>query len=821
MMRLASITRSVPTLVRASAGIHNLKTNNVVRLTLTHSRTFATKKDNVKEAEYRDIGDLNERENQKGFNPDQVNQQYDAEIRDQEEKLKELDVDFDKMKGLSEEDMAKMEGQFNSAEFKQFEEDFRKGKFGNPKDFAKNMKRGMDGEKTGIMGEELDEDELPEELRNAQPKAQSSKPSKPIVIPTSNEVAIGESEKLDFQAETQKILNIVASSLYTEKEVFIRELISNCSDALEKLRHNQMTGEQKEVVDADLPLEVNIYSDEENKILIIQDSGVGMTKEELISNLGRIGHSGSAEFLKKISGSDVADKGAIIGQFGVGFYSCFMVANKVKVFSKAAAPGSKGYLWESDGSGTYTIREAEGVSRGTKIVIHLKDNAAEFSAPKSVENIIKKYSNFVAVPIKLNGDIVNTIKALWCLPKDKISEEEHKEFYHFIAKAYDTPAYRLHYSTDSPINIRSLLYFPSQHIEKYGMGRMESGVSLFCRKVLIQNKARGIFPEWLRFVKGVVDSEDLSLNISREHLQDSALVQKLSNVLTKRVLKYLDDEAKKDPVKYEKWFEDFGLFLKEGVCTDYKWKEDVAKLIRMDSSHKFEGDLKMTSLDEYLTRMKPGQKEIYYLCVPARDYALSSPYYEAFQDKNYEVLFLYNSIDEFVMTHLNDYKGKKLVSAETAKLDAPEPKANTSSDNGVLSETQITELTNWMRETLSDKVTSVKETKRLSSSPAVIVDHESSSFRKMMKFMDPNRQVELPKQQLEINPKHPIIVKLAHAHKTHPNMAKAVAEQILDNALVAAGLVDDSRSMLPRLNRLLEMTLEVPTDFPTSAPKGK
>eukprot|EP01113_Clastostelium_recurvatum_P030613 TRINITY_DN3734_c0_g1_i4.p1 TRINITY_DN3734_c0_g1~~TRINITY_DN3734_c0_g1_i4.p1 ORF type:complete len:751 (-),score=276.46 TRINITY_DN3734_c0_g1_i4:53-2266(-) len=638
-----------------------------------------------------------------------------------------------------------------------------------------------------------------------------SKSAKTFTPPPSNETPVGEASKHEFQTETQKILNIVASSLYTEKEVFVRELISNCSDAMEKLRHLQVGGTA--ITDPEAPLEVTIYTDDTNRTLTIQDSGVGMSRDELVANLGRIGHSGSAEFIKKLTDmNQTQDRAAIIGQFGVGFYSAFMVGDKVTVYSRSANEGSPGYAWESDGSGSYTIREAQNVARGTKIVIRLKSTCREFSDRKTIENIVKKYSNFVGVPIRLNGDIVNTVKALWMMSKDRVTDQEHEEFYQFIAKAYDKPFYRLHYSTDSPINVRALLYFPSQHMEKYGMGRLEPGVSLFCRKVLIQSKARGLLPEWLRFVKGVVDSEDLSLNISREMLQDSALVGKLSTVLTKRILKYLDDEAKRDKKKYEQWFQDFGTFLKEGACTDYKYKEDIAKLLRMESSSAEE---ELTSLDKYIERMKSGQNEIYYLCVPSRQLAQDSPYYEGFKTKGLEVLFLYSSVDEFVMSHLAEYKGKKMVSAEAAKIENDTTETSPESDKSTesLSDKQVDELTTWMRECLSDKLTTVRQTKRLVGSPAVIVDHESAAFRKMMKFMDPNRAAALPKQQLEINPKHPIIVKLHRAHLAQPNLAKAVAEQVLDNALVAAGLIDDSRAMLPRLSKLLELSLEIPHDI--------
>jgi len=356
----------------------------------------------------------------------------------------------------------------------------------------------------------------------------------------------GQFHKHDFQAETKKLLSIVSNSLYTDKEVFVRELISNASDALEKLRHQQLTGEK--VLAPDSPLLVSIHADSKNKTLTITDTGIGMNDRELIQNLGSIGHSGSSEFMKSLDTKD----SEIIGQFGVGFYSAFMVADKVTVYSRSSKLGAKGYVWQSDGSGSYEIAEADGIERGTKIILHLNNKSEQFSQKEMIERIVKKYSNFVNFDIKLNGDKVNTVKALWTMPKSQISEEDHKQFYQFIAHAYDSPTYTLHFGTDTPINIRSLFYVGSQHAEKYGMSRLESGVSLYCRKVLIQPKAQ-LLPEFLRFVKGVVDSEDIPLNLSREHLQDTALIKRIGDVLTKRVLKWLDDEAKKDPKKIRRF----------------------------------------------------------------------------------------------------------------------------------------------------------------------------------------------------------------------------------------------------------------------------
>jgi len=395
---------------------------------------------------------------------------------------------------------------------------------------------------------------------------------------------------------------------------------------------------------------------------------------------------------------------------------------------------------------------------------------------------------------------VNVIKPIWTMNKKDVSEKDHKEFYQFIAHAWDEPMYHLHYSTDSPLNIRAIFYVGTQHNEKFGMGRMESGVNLFCKKVLIQSRAKGLLPDYLRFVKGVVDSEDIPLNLSREHLQDSALIRRISNVLTKRALKWLDEEAKKDPVKYSDFWEEFGSFLREGVCTDMTFKEDMARLLRCESSAIPEG--KLTALEDYVVRDKDG-KEIFFLCAPSRGIAESSPYYEAFKAKNKEVLFLYNQLDDFVMTNLAEFNGRKLVSVESAKAKEAVKDENKEDDIEKLTSDEVKDFTKWMKEILSGRVSTVSESDRLVDSPAIIIDHESASMRRMMKYIDPQRTGELPKQALEINPKHPVIRGLNNLRSNDADLAKLIGEQVFDNALAAAGLLDDPRVMVPRLNNLL------------------
>jgi HSP90 family molecular chaperone len=428
-----------------------------------------------------------------------------------------------------------------------------------------------------------------------------------------------------FQAETKQLLDMVTNSLYTDKEVFVREIISNASDALEKLRYHEANGftvaaaEPSDGADGDDGdgsnadrLRITITVDKEANTLSIADSGVGMAEDELHSNLGTIARSGSKAFVQGVEEGAGADGGAdpasnLIGKFGVGFYSAFMVADKVDVYTRSSlADDAEALRWSSDGLGAYTVARVDAAEapRGSKVVLHLKDDVKEFSQDGVVERIIKKYSNFVNFPIFIGegeeAKKVNTVQALWSLEPHTVSEEQHGEFYKFVANAYDDPMYTLHFRSDAPIEIKSLFYIGQTHQEKYGMGRMEPGVSLYSRKVLIEQNSKALLPDWMRFARGVVDSEDIPLNISRESMQDSRLIQRIRKVLTKRFIKFLEKNAKDDAAQYRTFFDEFGHFLKEGICTDYESKDDLAKLLRFATSALPEGEL--TSLDECVRR---------------------------------------------------------------------------------------------------------------------------------------------------------------------------------------------------------------------------
>ena len=617
----------------------------------------------------------------------------------------------------------------------------------------------------------------------------------------------------EFQAETKKLLDIVINSLYTERDVFIRELISNAADALEKYRHESLTRDQEELFDSHVPLEISIDLDEENNELTITDTGIGMTGDELIADLGTIAHSGSNSFLAELAEAARKDV-SLIGQFGVGFYSAFMAGAKVRVQSRSW-DGSEGHEWSSDGTGSFAISECPGLHRGTRIIISLKEGCEDYAKKWKVESIIKQYSAFVPFPIKLEGETVNTVQALWARNKVEIKDEEYLEFYKFIANAVDEPTYQLHFSTDAPLAINSLLFVPKENLEIMGFGRVSPGVNLYCQRILIDQHSETILPEWLRFLKGVVDSEDLPLNISRQALQDNALVAKIRKVITKRFLKFLAEEGKKDEEGYLKFWEIFGIYLKEGVASDFEFRTELGKLVRFESSKSKEST--PIGLDEYLLRMSPDQEEIYYINGPSRAAIEAGPYVEMFKKKDIEIIYTTEPIDDFVLSHLAEYEGKKFVSADRADLkldDKGEAQEGEAEDKGqALDEKRSEDLINWLKKTLNDKVADVSKSTRLVDSPAMIVNPDGFMTSSMERVMAAGRMEkglggEISKKNLEINTANSLILKLAELIDSDESFAAEVALQIYDNAMIQAGLTVDPLEMVERTYRILRKAVD-------------
>jgi len=610
-------------------------------------------------------------------------------------------------------------------------------------------------------------------------------------------------KKHKFKAEVKQVLDIVVNSLYTDKEVFIRELVSNASDALEKLRHLQLT--EKDIFDENLPLEIAITTNEQENTITIEDHGIGMTEKDLVDNLGTIAHSDSKAFLKALDeGSEVSEN--LIGQFGVGFYSSFMVAKSVEVYTHYWQKDGKHLLWKSSGSGNYEIDEVNGVRRGTKILVHLKDEHKEFSNPDRVKSVLNEYSSFVQFPIKLNGEQVNKIQAIWMRNKNEIKEDEYTEFYKFQANAFDEPRYTLHFSSEAPLEINSLLFVPKESPEKWGFGRIDPGVSLYCKKILIDSRPKDLLPEWLRFLKGVIDSSDLPLNISRETMQDSSLAKKIGQVVTNRFLKFLDEKSKKEVDKYEEFYNEFGIFIKEGIASDFSYRDQLLKLLRLESSYTEKG--KFTSFEDYASRMKDGQKEIYYLYAPSREDIEGGPYYELFKAKNIELLYLYEPIDEFVMTAIRKFDDKDLVSADNSDINLGD--ITPDKGNEVLSDEDAKGLCEWIKENLGEKVKEVGVSKRLVDSPVIALNADkfiNPSVRRMMKAM--KQEVDSKNSiNLEINPGHELIKNLNKLKSSNSDLAKLVTDQIYDNALLTSGLLDDTREMVGRVYKILEKVSE-------------
>ncbi|MCX6868763.1 MAG: molecular chaperone HtpG [Verrucomicrobia bacterium] len=607
-------------------------------------------------------------------------------------------------------------------------------------------------------------------------------------------------EKHVFQAEIQQLLDLVVHSLYTDKEIFLRELISNASDAMEKLRHIEAT--EKNVHQPALPLEIHITTDEQAKTLTIADYGIGMSHDELVKNLGTIAHSGTKAFLKSIQEGTAAPAN-MIGQFGVGFYSAFMVSDKVCVHSRSWHADSAELVWTSDGKNSYEIEESPGLDRGTKIVMHLKEDCAQYATEFRIKHLIETYSNFVGFPILLNGKRVNEVEALWLKNKSGINDDEYKAFYQFACKAFDEPCYRLHFSADAPLAINALVFAPTENPERMGFSKVDCGVALYSSKVLIDASPKDLLPDWMRFMKGVVDSADLPLNISRETMQDSALMRKLGSVISKRVIRMFEKEAEADPAKYRAFYRKFERFFKEGVATDLANREALAKLLRFESSLTDAGTV--CGFTDYVSRMKDGQDVIYYLVGPGREQVDSSPYLEAFKARGLEVIYFTDAIDEYVVESLGTFDGKKLVSVRHGGVELEDQ----ATDGETLSDQITASLCDFLKAELGERVLSVASGKRLVENPVIALvpaNGLSPQMRQMMRAMDENFKDEV-KVELEINPRHPLIHKLAAAMDGNPDLARLVARQLLDNALIAAGLLEDARDTVSRMNTLMEKAL--------------
>ena len=609
-------------------------------------------------------------------------------------------------------------------------------------------------------------------------------------------------EKKAFQTEVRQLLDIVIHAFYSDREVFIRELVSNASDALEKLRLKQLT--EPAIYEPERELRLSITTDEEKRTLTIADAGIGMTRDEVMEYLGTIAHSGTKKFLELMKETKGGSQD-LIGQFGVGFYSVFMAADEVEVTTRSWDPSAEPVRWVSNGQEGYSLDSAPAdTPRGTSILIKLKEDAADFAKEHRVRYIISKYSNFIGFPIDFNGEHLNTVQAIWMKNKKDVTPEEYESFYKFISHTDSAPMTYMHFSADAPIVLNSVLFAPEDNPEAMGFGRCEPNVALYCHKVLIDSKPENLLPEWLRFLSGVVDSEDLPLNISREMLQDNSLLRKISGIITKRFIKHLEDLAKADAEKYETFWRQFNRFVKEGIVTSWEHKESLGKLLRFESTFTEPG--KLTSFADYISRMKENQKAIYVLYGASRAQLENSPYLDALKLRGFEVAFLTEGGDQFVMDSLMRVDEKEIKAINRADLDLPP--LEDQPDRPGLDDEQAKSLTDWLSEAFKDRFSKVSASERVASAPAIALQGENDLSPEVKAYLQAMGQ-SVPEAHpvIELNPHHPLVQKLADLRSQNEELATLLAGQLVNTALLCAGMLEDPSSLASQSEQLLEKLL--------------
>ena len=618
-------------------------------------------------------------------------------------------------------------------------------------------------------------------------------------------------ETLGFQTEVKQLLHLMIHSLYSNKEIFLRELISNASDAEDKLRFAALKDDS--LYESDPELKIRLDFDEEANTVTLTDNGIGMTRDDVIQNLGTIARSGTAEFLQQLSGDEKKDS-KLIGQFGVGFYSAFIVADKVDVFTRrAGAPAEEGVHWESKGDGEFSIEQVNLDNRGTQIVLHLKPDAKEFANGWKLRSLVKKYSDHISIPVVMKAEsdegekkdeyeTVNDATALWTLPRTEIKDEEYKEFYKHIAHDFEDPLTWSHNKVEGKLDYTSLLYIPARAPFDLYNREAPRGLKLYVQRVFIMDDAEQFLPLYLRFAKGVIDSNDLSLNVSREILQNDSTVESIRTALTKRVLDMLSKLAKKDSEQYQKFWGEFGTVLKEGPAEDFSNREKIAGLLRFASTHTGES-AQNVSLDDYIGRMKEGQKKLYYITADNFTAAKSSPHLEVFRKKGIEVLILTDRIDEWMMGYLSEYDGKQLQDVARGDLDLGEVETEEDKKHKEEAAEEHKDLLERIKNALSDRVQEVRVTNRLTDSPACLVVGDFDMGAQMKKIMEAaGQKVPDSKPIFEINVDHPLVQRLeSEKGEERFNELSAV---ILDQATLASGeQLPDPGAYVTRLNRLL------------------
>ncbi len=612
-----------------------------------------------------------------------------------------------------------------------------------------------------------------------------------------------DTQQYSFKAETKQLLNILIHSLYKDREVFLRELLSNASDALNRLRFEIVTN--REVLDLNAELKIHISVDKDSRMLTIQDTGIGMTKDEVIENLGTIAQSGARKFIEATKDKNT-DLSKVIGQFGVGFYSVFMAAEWVRVTSRSFRPDAEAVTWYATGEDNYQIGHADMSERGTKIEIKLKEDAAEFAEEYRLKNIIHKHSDYIGFPIYLGEDktAVNKQTSLWRTSKQEVTEEQYKDFYKQTTLDFEDPLLHVHISTDAPVQLYALLYIAAKAERGIFSLRKDDGLKLYTRNILIDEYNKDLLPEYLRFVQGVVDSEDLPLNVSRETVQSSGLMPKLKKVLTNQVMRELENLAKNNVEKYQAFWQEFGLYLKQGIASNPADADTINPLLRFKTNLNPET---WSSLEEYVSRMKEGQKEIYYIVGEDSKSVLRSPHLDYFHSQGTEVLLLTDPMDSFMLMGLHKYKEFELKNVAQAEVDTSEkPKDQPEAEK--IADTDFNSLVEHFKQVLGERVEDVRASTRLYQSVARLADADANAnpeLQRVYKYL--GKEYEIPKKVLELNPSHAILKDLLKL-ETGSELQNIIIEQIYDSALLVEGLHPDPSSMAARVQQIMEAALK-------------
>lgn len=617
-----------------------------------------------------------------------------------------------------------------------------------------------------------------------------------------------------FKTEVQQLLDILIHSLYTEKEIFLRELISNASDALNRYKVESLKSQN--TFDADAELGIWLESDKEANTITIRDSGIGMTADELNQYLGTIAKSGAKSFVEKLQELNKGKSettNSVIGQFGVGFYSVFMVADEVTVNTRSYLPEAEAVTWHSSGHGSYQISSSDKSSRGTEIIIKLKDDEKEFAQNYRLRQIVKRHSNFVNFPIYIYEETerdgkkveewqqINEQNALWREQAKDVDKEKYNEFYKQISYDFNDPLKVIHFTADMPIQLYALLFIPSKKDNKVMLSAEDYGLKLYSKKVLIKEKFKELLPPYLRFIEGVVDSEDIPLNVSRESVQDNPIIAKINKVLVGRVANELKKMAKNDKDAYQTFFKEFGVFIKEAIATDLTNSEKFVELLRFSTNKNSD----LISLKDYLANMNKDQEEIYYALGDDLSTLSRSPHLEYFNKNNLEVLYLSDPIDSFMLMNLSEYEGKKFKAVDDADIKLPDNKSE--DEKKPKASRGFKAIKEFVKTSLGEKIEDVVESRVLVDGVARLVSPAGgdNSFYRMQKLM--GQSVEVPKKVLELNPKNPLIKNIGKLIKADENseLAKSLVEQIYENELLSEGLHPNPAEMIPRIQELMAL----------------